>query len=405
MAPHDFLGQTEIAAHLANLVFEQPAQGLHQLELEIFRQPTHVVVALDLHRNPLTGFGIDARAGALDHIGIQGALGQVIEGSKPLALLFKHPDEFGANQLALLLGIGHPIELVDEALPGIDVFDIDVKTLVEKLHQKLGLPFAHEALVNEHAGELIANGLVQQEGEGGGIDTTGEGQQHALLAHLGPHISHGLIDESGRGPVGFALTNVINEIAQHGHPTGGMDHLRVELHPIQPPLVIGHRRLGRVVRMGQAGKTCGQALHGITVAHPHGRTILDIGQQINGVVHKQGRLAVFSAACRHHRTAQLLHHQLHAVANTKDRNAQVPNPRITHRGPGLIHGARTATENDPLGLDGLEFFRRGGVTHHQRKHLGFAHAPGDQLGVLGTKIKDHNCRMATGLGGGIDGSY
>ena len=363
------------------------------------------MVALDLHRNPLTGFGIDARAGAFDHIGVKGALGEVIKGPKPLALLFKHPDEFGANQLALLLGIGDPIKLVDEALPGIDVFDIDVKTLVEKLHQKLGLPFAHEALVNEHAGELIANGLVQQEGEGGGIDTTGEGQQDTLISHLGPHISHGLIDESRRGPVGFALTNVINEIAQHRHPTGGMDHLGVELHPIQPPLVIGHRRLGRVVGMGQPGKACGQALHGITVAHPHGRTILDIGQQINWVVHKQRRLAVFSATCRHHRTAQLLHHQLHAVANTEYWNAQVPDAGIAHRCAGLIHGAWAATEDDPLGLDGLEFFRRGGVTHHQGKHLGFPHAPGDQLGVLGTKIKDHNRRMATGLGGGIDGSY
>ena len=405
MATHDFLGQPETAAHLANLVFKQPAEGLHQLELEILRQATHVVVALDLHRNPLTGFGIDARAGTLDHIGIQGALGQVIEGPKPLALLLKHPDEFSANQLALLLWISHPIELVDETLPGIDVFDIDVKTLVEKLHQKLGLPLTHETLVNEHASELIANCLVQQEGKGGGIDTTREGQQHALLAHLGPHISHGLIDESGRGPVGFALTNVIDEIAQHRHPTGGMDHLRVELHPIQPPLVISHRRLGRVVGMGQSGKACRQALHGITVAHPHGRSILDIGQQVHRVVHKQRRLAVFSAACRHDRTAQLLHHQLHAVANTEDRNAQVPNTRITHRSPGLIHGAGAPTEDDPLGLDGLEFFRRGGVTHHQRKHLGFPHAPGDQLRVLGTKIKDHNRRMATGLGGGIDGSY
>ena len=124
------------------------------------------MVALDLHRHALAGLGVDVGASALNHIGIERALGEVVKGPKPLALLFKDADEFGTDDAALLLGVSNARELVDEALTSIDVLHIDVETLVEELDQKLGLAFTHEALVDEHARELITDGLVQQKGQG-----------------------------------------------------------------------------------------------------------------------------------------------------------------------------------------------------------------------------------------------
>ena len=165
MAADDLLRQPQGAAHLAHLIFEQTAQRLHQLELQILGQAADVVVALDLHRHPLASLRVDVGAGRLDHIGIKRALGEVIEGAEALALLFEDADEFGADQFALLLGVGDAGELADEAFAGIDVLDVDVEALVEELHQELGLALAHEALVDEHAGELITDGLVQQEGQ------------------------------------------------------------------------------------------------------------------------------------------------------------------------------------------------------------------------------------------------
>src|SRR3546814_16685816 len=44
------LGQPELEADLADLVLEQGAQGLDQLELQVVGQPTDVVVALDVGR-------------------------------------------------------------------------------------------------------------------------------------------------------------------------------------------------------------------------------------------------------------------------------------------------------------------------------------------------------------------
>ena len=107
-----------------------------------------------------------------------------------------------------------------------------MEALVEKLHQKLRLAFAHEALIDEHAGELVANRLVQQKGEGGGINASRESQQHPLIADLGAHISHRFVNESCCGPIGLTTTNVVNEIAQHCHAAGGVHHLRMELHAV-----------------------------------------------------------------------------------------------------------------------------------------------------------------------------
>ena len=124
-------------------------------------------MAFDLHRHPFTGLGVNVGSRTLDHIWIQRSLGQVIKRTQSLALLLEDTDEFGADDLSLLLRIGDVLQLADETLPGIDVFHMDIEFPIKEIHQKFGLPFAHEALVDEHAGELITDGLLQQKGQGG----------------------------------------------------------------------------------------------------------------------------------------------------------------------------------------------------------------------------------------------
>ena len=400
MTADDLLRQAQIAAHLAHLVLEQPPQRFHQLELQILGQPADVVVALDLDGDPLTGLGINARAGALDHIGVKGALGQVIEGAETLALRLKHPDELSTDDLAFLLGIGNAGELGDEALARMDVLHIDVEALVKEVHQEFGLTLPHEALVDEHAGELIANRLVQQEGQCGRINPARQSQQHPLVAHLGTHISNRFINEGGRGPVGNTAADVINKITDQRHAATGMHHLRVELHAIKTAIVVRHGRFRGVLGVGQTYESRWQRLHGIAMAHPHRRSVIDVGEQIGGIVDVQRRLAVFSPTSGDHRTTQLLHHQLHAVANPQDRDPQIPELRIAQGRSLLVHRARPAAEDDAPRGQSPQLLGAGGVSHHQREHLGFAHAAGDQFRILGTKIKNDDGGLAT-RGGGI----
>ena len=165
MPAHDLLWKTKGTTDLPHLVFEKSAQRLNELELKIFRQTSNIMVAFDLHRDTLSGLRINIGASALNNIRIQGTLGQIIKGAKALTFLFEHTNKFVTNQLALLLWICHPGQFTDKAFARFDVFHSDMEFTVKEIHEKLRLSLSHKALINKHAGELIANRPVQQKGQ------------------------------------------------------------------------------------------------------------------------------------------------------------------------------------------------------------------------------------------------
>ena len=125
-----------------------------------------------------------------------------------------------------------------------------------------------------------------------------------------------------------------------------MHHLRMELHAIKAPPVISNRRLRSVLRVGKPHKSLGQRLHRIAMAHPHRRALLDIGEQVDWIIHGVRCLTVFGPAGCHHGPTELLHHQLHAVANAQHRNSQVPDGRVAHRRTLFVNRTGAATEDD-----------------------------------------------------------
>src|SRR5699024_1570209 len=68
LAPDDVVGQSQLRADGADLVLEQGAQRLDELEGEVLGQAPHVVVALDVRRA--------LAAAGLDDVRVQGALDQ-----------------------------------------------------------------------------------------------------------------------------------------------------------------------------------------------------------------------------------------------------------------------------------------------------------------------------------------
>ena len=138
------------------------------------------------------------------------------------------------------------------------------------------------------------------------------------------------------------------------------------------------------------------------MAHPHRRTVVDIGEQVRGVVHFQGRLAVFGLARGgFHNAPKLLHHQLHPVANPQHGNAQIPDAGIAERRMFGVHGTGTTAEDDSLRSHASQLFGRRAVAEHHREDLGLAHAPGDQLRILGAEIKDDDGRLTLTVGRGL----
>ena len=78
---------------------------------------------------------------------------------------------------------------------GIHIDQVGIQTVLKGLDDALGLILAHQAMVDMHADQLLANGLDQQSGNHRRVDTAGQRQQNLLVANLLTHSSNLLFDE------------------------------------------------------------------------------------------------------------------------------------------------------------------------------------------------------------------
>ena len=106
--PTNASGRPKLAAEHADLVLEQFAQRLDQLHVHPLGQAADIVVALDRDRGPA------GEADALDHVGIERALGEEIGAADLLRLRLEDVDEGLADQLALGLGLVEAGEAAEE---------------------------------------------------------------------------------------------------------------------------------------------------------------------------------------------------------------------------------------------------------------------------------------------------
>jgi hypothetical protein len=64
------------------------------------------------------------------------------------------------------------------------VDEADVVGLAEQLHHLVRLVEAHQAVVDEDAGQLLADRLMDEDGGDGGIDPARQAADDAVEAHL-----------------------------------------------------------------------------------------------------------------------------------------------------------------------------------------------------------------------------
>ena len=97
-------------------------------------------------------------------------------------LLLEHFDEQPADDLALALGIGLALQRLEKALLCVDADDAHAHVLRERLHDLIAFVEAQQAVIDEYAGELIADRPMQQRADDGRIDAAGQAEQHAIAA-------------------------------------------------------------------------------------------------------------------------------------------------------------------------------------------------------------------------------
>ena len=145
-----------------------------------------------------------------------------------------------------------------------------VELLAERLLDLLGLALAQQPGVDEHARELVADGLVHERGGDRGVDPAGQPADHPLGADLGPDLGDRLLDDRDVGPRGPAPGDVVEERLEHLLAALGVHHLGVELHAVDRAVGIAERGDRASRRSRRAPRSPGGAAGDrVEVAHPH----------------------------------------------------------------------------------------------------------------------------------------
>ena len=179
MPPDHRLRQAELLPDASNLVLEQRPQRLDQLHGHVVRQAADVVVRLDLRRDALA-------AARLDHVGVERPLDEKAGAADPGRLLLEDPDELLPHPAALLLGIGDAVEPREEARRCLDVHERDVEAPVEGLDHLGRLVLSEQAVVDEDAGQPVADRLVHEQRGDGRVDAAGERRRAPARARPAP---------------------------------------------------------------------------------------------------------------------------------------------------------------------------------------------------------------------------
>ena len=114
---------------------------------------------------------------------------------------------------------------------GVDDLEVDAGGGDEVALDLLGLAGPQQAVVDEHAGEVVADGALHQRGGHRGVDAAGQPAQHPLVADRGLDGGDLLLDDVGHRPGGLEPGDVEQEVLEHPLAVLGVEHLRVELHP------------------------------------------------------------------------------------------------------------------------------------------------------------------------------
>ena len=262
------------------------------------------------------------------------------------------------------------------------------------LDHLLGLVLAQQTVVDEHAGELIADRAVDERRGGRRVDASREAADHPSVADLGPHGSDLLVDHRGGRPALLEACDLAQEAVEDLGAVGRVDDLGVELDPVEAPLGTlagGHRRAWAGGERDEARRRLEDA---VAMAHPALLLMRQPGQQLSAAVGEDQRgapelprVGAFDPA------AEDMDHRLHPVADAQHRDVELEQlaaqlrcaVRIDRRRPAGQHQRRGTPLADPLQV--------GVVGEQLGEHPALADPPGDQLGVLPAEVKNQDLFM------------
>ena len=114
-------------------------------------------------------------------------------------------------------------------------------------------------MVDEHAGQLLADRLVDQHRRDRAVDAARQAADHLALADLRADVGDLGLAIGGHRPVAGAAADVADEIGDQLAAVGRVHDLGVELSAVEAALLVGGDREGRAFAIGDDREALGQA--------------------------------------------------------------------------------------------------------------------------------------------------
>ena len=262
MTPDKPVRQAELPAERADLVLEQHPERLDEPESHALRQAADIVVRLDRDRRTAV------EGNRLDDVRIERSLGEKVRAAKLCRLRLEHLDEGGADDLALALGVidaGQPLE---EQRARIGMHQRDVEMAAEQADHLPGLARAHQARIHEDAAEPVPDRFMQQQRGNRAVHAAGKPAHDPPAADLRPDLGDSRFPEGRHRPVGLGPRDAAHEVADQPGAVGRMHDLGVELHAVEPPVLVRDGGIGRGFAARGDPEPLRQRLDPVAVAHP-----------------------------------------------------------------------------------------------------------------------------------------
>ena len=138
----------------------------------------------------------------------------------------------------------------------------------EQVDDGLGFIKPQHAVIDEHAGELVADRFVDQHRGHRGIDAAGEAADHPALAYLGADLFDRLFTKRAHGPVAGEAGDLADEIADQLGAVGRVHHFGVEHQAVIFALLVLDHRERRVRRDAGHRKARRHFGDAVAMAHP-----------------------------------------------------------------------------------------------------------------------------------------
>src|SRR5262245_17665480 len=206
-------------------------------------------------------------------------------------------------------------------LRGLERLEVDLKILAEDALHDIGFVFAQEPIVDEDAGELVPNRLVQQSRCDRRIDAATQAEYDLFVAHLLPHPLAGFVDEGSHRPIHRALADAEEKILNDLFSPRRVRDLRGKLQREELAFVVFDRGKGGILRVCDGVESLRERSQFVAVAAPDVHLFAEPVEEASAPIDVQTSGPILAPGTKLDLAAKMAGHQLHAIADAEDGDA------------------------------------------------------------------------------------